>query len=151
MVTVSSTWVTQWLKPFTISLSRQRHMEQSRDWQRTEALDTVVSRLVVASKSVTKKPPINPKITFTNNMGKQLPGGTEFQFDISSICTRQRERSIWWWFDCDCFGSYFGADNIGGLDGTMHRVAFTLPAWKELRWWCIWFYWRCNTCHLRPP
>ncbi|MCZ8486780.1 chitinase C-terminal domain-containing protein [Vibrio lentus] len=23
------------------------------------------------------------------------------------------------------------ADNIGGLDGTMHRVAFTLPTWEE--------------------
>jgi len=26
--------------------------------------------------------PINPKITFTNNTGVDLPGGTEFQFDI---------------------------------------------------------------------
>ncbi len=24
------------------------------------------------------------------------------------------------------------ANNIGGLDGTMHRVAFSLPAWKSL-------------------
>ena len=24
------------------------------------------------------------------------------------------------------------ADNIGGLDGTMHRVAFTLPAWEGI-------------------
>ena len=24
------------------------------------------------------------------------------------------------------------ADNIGGLDGVVHRAAFTLPSWKNL-------------------
>ncbi|MCZ8489746.1 chitinase C-terminal domain-containing protein [Vibrio lentus] len=31
--------------------------------------------------------PINPKITFTNNTGQALPGGTEFQFGYPSVST----------------------------------------------------------------
>ncbi len=75
--------------------------------------------------------PINPKITFTNQTGVALPGGTEFQFDVPvSAPDNVKDQSG---ANLSVVSSgHTRADNIGGLDGVMHRVSFTLPAWQSL-------------------
>ncbi|WP_194089499.1 chitinase C-terminal domain-containing protein [Vibrio hibernica] len=75
--------------------------------------------------------PINPKITFTNNTGQDIPGGTEFQFDIPTSAPDNAKDQSGGGLAVISSG-HTRADNIGGLDGVMHRVAFTLPAWKSL-------------------
>ncbi|MCF7353016.1 glycosyl hydrolase family 18 protein [Vibrio sp. CK2-1] len=75
--------------------------------------------------------PINPKITFTNNTGQDLPGGTEFQFDIPTSAPDNAKDQSGGGLAVISSG-HTRADNIGGLDGDMHRVAFTLPTWEGL-------------------
>ncbi|WP_217535376.1 chitinase C-terminal domain-containing protein [Vibrio cholerae] len=75
--------------------------------------------------------PINPKITFTNNTGVDIPGGTEFQFDIPVSAPDNAKDQSGGGLKVIASG-HTRANNIGGLDGTMHRVAFSLPAWKSL-------------------
>ncbi|NVD07871.1 chitinase [Vibrio sp. JPW-9-11-11] len=75
--------------------------------------------------------PINPKITFTNNTGQAIPGGTEFQFDIPVSAPDNAKDQSGGGLTVIASG-HTRANNIGGLDGTMHRVAFSLPAWKSL-------------------
>jgi len=95
----------------------------------TEALDITVS--VGGFKVGDQNYPINPKITFTNNTGQALPGGTEFQFDIPVSAPDNAKDQSGGGLTVIASG-HTRADNIGGLDGTMHRVAFTLPTWEEL-------------------
>ncbi|WP_413110410.1 chitinase C-terminal domain-containing protein [Thaumasiovibrio sp. DFM-14] len=74
--------------------------------------------------------PINPKITFTNNTGVDLPGGTEFQFDIpTSAPDNAKDQSGG---GLKVIASGHSGNNIGGLKGEQHRVAFTLPSWGPL-------------------
>ncbi|KGK11960.1 chitinase [Vibrio navarrensis] len=75
--------------------------------------------------------PINPKVTFTNNTGTAIPGGTEFQFDIPVSAPDNAKDQSGGGLKVIASG-HTRANNIGGLDGVMHRVAFSLPAWKEL-------------------
>ena len=75
--------------------------------------------------------PVNPKVTFTNNTGQDLPGGTEFQFDIPTSAPDNAKDQSGGGLAVISSG-HTRADNVGGLDGVMHRVAFTLPAWKVL-------------------
>lgn len=75
--------------------------------------------------------PINPKVTFTNNTGVDIPGGTAFQFDIPVSAPDNAKDQSGGGLSVIASG-HTRADNIGGLDGTMHRVAFSLPAWKTL-------------------
>ncbi|MDE1229955.1 chitinase C-terminal domain-containing protein [Vibrio aestuarianus] len=75
--------------------------------------------------------PINPKITFTNNTGQEIPGGTEFQFDIPVSAPDNAKDQSGGGLKVIASG-HTRANNIGGLDGTMHRVAFSLPNWKSL-------------------
>lgn len=75
--------------------------------------------------------PINPKITFTNNTGQAIPGGTEFQFDIPVSAPDNAKDQSGGGLAVISSG-HSRANNIGGLDGTMHRVAFSLPTWKAL-------------------
>ncbi len=75
--------------------------------------------------------PINPTITFTNNTGTDLPGGTEFQFDIPTSAPDNAKDQSGGGLKVIASG-HTRADNIGGLDGNMHRVAFSLPKWKAL-------------------
>ncbi|MDW3111628.1 chitinase C-terminal domain-containing protein [Vibrio sp. 1727] len=95
----------------------------------TEAVDITVS--VGGFKVGDQNYPINPKITFTNNTGQAIPGGTEFQFDIPvSAPDNAKDQSGG---DLKVIASgHTRANNIGGLDGVMHRVSFSLPAWKDL-------------------
>ncbi|KPL97263.1 glycosyl hydrolase family 18 protein [Vibrio splendidus] len=95
----------------------------------TEALDITVS--VGGFKVGDQNYPINPKITFTNKTGQALPGGTEFQFDIPVSAPDNAKDQSGGGLTVIASG-HTRADNIGGLDGTMHRVAFTLPTWEEL-------------------
>ncbi|WP_394252186.1 chitinase C-terminal domain-containing protein [Vibrio profundi] len=94
-----------------------------------ETLDIAVS--VGGFKVGDQNYPINPKVTFTNNTGQALPGGTEFQFDIPVSAPDNAKDQSGGGLSVIASG-HTRADNIGGLDGTMHRVAFTLPAWKDL-------------------
>lgn len=95
----------------------------------TESVDIAVS--VGGFKVGDQNYPINPKVTFTNNTGHALPGGTEFQFDIPVSAPDNAKDQSGGGLTVIASG-HSRSDNIGGLDGTMHRVAFTLPAWKEL-------------------
>lgn len=75
--------------------------------------------------------PINPKITFTNNTGVDIPGGTEFQFDIPVSAPDNAKDQSGGGLKVIASG-HSRSNNIGGLDGTMHRVSFSLPGWKSL-------------------
>ncbi|EKO3944033.1 chitinase C-terminal domain-containing protein [Vibrio fluvialis] len=95
----------------------------------TETVDITVS--IAGFKVGDQNYPINPKITFTNNSGVEIPGGTEFQFDIPVSSPDNAKDQSGAGLSVIASG-HTRADNIGGLDGTMHRVAFSLPAWKTL-------------------
>lgn len=95
----------------------------------TEALDIAVD--VSGFKVGDQNYPINPKITFTNNTGQDIPGGTEFQFDIPTSAPDNAKDQSGGGLKVIASG-HTRANNIGGLDGVMHRVAFTLPGWKNL-------------------
>ncbi|PFG58269.1 chitinase (glycosyl hydrolase family 18) [Vibrio sp. ES.051] len=95
----------------------------------TEAVDITVS--VGGFKVGDQNYPINPKITFTNNTGQSIPGGTEFQFDIPVSAPDNAKDQSGGGLTVIASG-HTRADNIGGLDGVMHRVSFSLPAWKDL-------------------
>ncbi|MBE8572519.1 MULTISPECIES: chitinase C-terminal domain-containing protein [unclassified Vibrio] len=95
----------------------------------TEAVDITVS--VGGFKVGDQNYPINPKITFTNNTGQAIPGGTEFQFDIPASAPDNAKDQSGGGLKVIASG-HTRANNIGGLDGVMHRVSFSLPAWKDL-------------------
>ncbi|MGR5147158.1 chitinase C-terminal domain-containing protein [Photobacterium alginatilyticum] len=95
----------------------------------TEALDITVA--VGGFKVGDQNYPINPKLTFTNNTGQEIPGGTEFQFDIPVSAPDNAKDQSGGGLKVIASG-HSRANNIGGLDGVMHRVAFSLPAWKSL-------------------
>ncbi|MDW3135294.1 chitinase C-terminal domain-containing protein [Vibrio sp. 1288] len=95
----------------------------------TEAVDITVS--VGGFKVGDQNYPINPKITFTNNTGQAIPGGTEFQFDIPVSAPDNAKDQSSGGLKVIASG-HTRANNIGGLDGVMHRVSFSLPAWKDL-------------------
>ncbi|CAH1558010.1 Chitodextrinase [Vibrio jasicida] len=95
----------------------------------TEAVDIAVS--VGGFKVGDQNYPINPKITFTNNTGQAIPGGTEFQFDIPVSAPDNAKDQSGGGLSVIASG-HTRANNIGGLDGVMHRVSFSLPAWKDL-------------------
>ncbi|NLS13301.1 chitinase [Vibrio sp. SM6] len=75
--------------------------------------------------------PINPKVIFTNNTGVEIPGGTEFEFDIPVSAPDNAKDQSGGGLSVIASG-HTRADNIGGLDGPMHRVGFSLPGWKSL-------------------
>ncbi|MGO2324007.1 chitinase C-terminal domain-containing protein [Vibrio casei] len=75
--------------------------------------------------------PVNPKVTFTNNTGQDIPGGTEFQFDVPTSAPDNLKDQSGGGLAVISSG-HTRADNIGGLDGVVHRAAFTLPSWKNL-------------------
>ncbi|EJS0321645.1 chitinase C-terminal domain-containing protein [Vibrio alginolyticus] len=95
----------------------------------TEAVDITVS--VGGFKVGDQNYPINPKITFTNNTGQAIPGGTEFQFDIPVSAPDNAKDQSGGGLKVIASG-HTRANNIGGLDGVMHRVSFSLPAWIDL-------------------
>lgn len=95
----------------------------------TEAVDITVS--VGGFKVGDQNYPINPKITFTNNTGQAIPGGTEFQFDIPVSAPDNAKDQSGGGLKVIASG-HTRSNNIGGLDGVMHRVSFSLPAWKDL-------------------
>ncbi|WP_313897283.1 chitinase C-terminal domain-containing protein [Vibrio qingdaonensis] len=95
----------------------------------TEAVDISVS--IGGFKVGDQNYPINPKVTFTNNTGSDIPGGTEFQFDIPVSAPDNAKDQSGGGLQVIASG-HTRANNIGGLDGPMHRVAFTLPSWKNL-------------------
>lgn len=95
-------------------------------------LETVDIRVAIDGFKVgDQNYPINPTLTFTNQTGVDLPGGTEFQFDIPVSAPDNAKDQSGGGLSVIASG-HTRADNIGGLDGTMHRVAFSLPAWKAL-------------------
>lgn len=96
----------------------------------TQALDIKVS--ISGFKVGDQNYPINPKLTFTNNTGHELPGGTEFQFDIPTSAPDNAKDQSGGGLKVIASG-HTAANNIGGLQSEMHRVAFTLPSWKPLK------------------
>jgi chitinase len=94
-----------------------------------EAVDISVS--IGGFKVGDQNYPINPKVTFTNNSSQAIPGGTEFQFDIPVSAPDNAKDQSGGGLTVIASG-HTKANNIGGLEGTMHRVAFSLPSWKDL-------------------
>ncbi|MGL4734461.1 MAG: chitinase C-terminal domain-containing protein [Enterovibrio sp.] len=75
--------------------------------------------------------PINPKITFTNNTGVEIPGGTNIQFDVPT----STPDTILDWSGAGVKvieSGHTRAGNQGGLDKVMHRVGFDLPSWSNI-------------------
>ncbi len=104
------------------------NVNQSNITMPTEALDITVS--IDGFKVGDQNYPINPKITFTNNTGVDLPGGTEFQFDIpTSAPDNAKDQSGG---GLSVIASGHSGNNIGGLRGELHRASFSLPAWQTL-------------------
>ncbi len=76
--------------------------------------------------------PINPKITLTNQTGNTLAGGVAFEFDVPTSTSDQFK---------DLSGGKLKViesggnkpDNIGGIEGTFHRIRLTLPEYFELK------------------
>nr|WP_086938938.1 glycosyl hydrolase family 18 protein [Thaumasiovibrio occultus] len=102
---------------------------QSNTVMPTEAVDITVS--IDGFKVGDQNYPINPKITFTNNTGVDLPGGTVFEFDIpTSAPDNAKDQSGG---GLKVVSSGHTGDNIGGLKGELHRVAFSLPTWGGLK------------------
>ncbi|MBD8513818.1 chitinase C-terminal domain-containing protein [Photobacterium sp. CAU 1568] len=95
----------------------------------TEAVNIDVS--VTGFKVGDQNYPLNPTMTLTNKTGQTLPGGTEFQFDIPTSTPDNMSDQSGANLQVISSGHTRG-DNIGGLDGNFHRVAFTLPSWKQL-------------------
>lgn len=95
----------------------------------SEALDIAVT--IRGFKAGDQNYPINPKITFINNTGQAIPGGTEFQFDIPTSAPDNAKDQSGGGLKVITSGHTLD-DNIGGLQGVMHRMAFTLPGWKNL-------------------
>ncbi len=94
-----------------------------------EAVNITVS--VGGYKEGDQNYPINPKVTFTNNTGVDLPGGTEFQFDLPT--STPDNAMDWSGANLKVVESAHSRNNnIGGLDGAMHRVAFSLPGWSGI-------------------
>ncbi|WP_371929383.1 chitinase C-terminal domain-containing protein [Photobacterium sp. CCB-ST2H9] len=75
--------------------------------------------------------PLNPTMTVTNKTGVALPGGTEFQFDIPTSTPDNMSDQSGANLTVIASGHSRG-DNVGGLDGSFHRVSFSLPSWKQL-------------------
>ena len=75
--------------------------------------------------------PINPKLIFTNNIGQAIPGGTEFQFDMPVSTPDNTKDQSGAGLKVISSG-HTRPNNIGGLEGEMHRLSFTLPRWKTL-------------------
>ncbi|GAB6261720.1 chitinase C-terminal domain-containing protein [Photobacterium sp. R1] len=75
--------------------------------------------------------PLNPTMTVTNKTGVALPGGTEFQFNIPTSTPDNMSDQSGANLTVIASGHSRG-DNVGGLDGSFHRVSFSLPSWKQL-------------------
>ncbi|MFD2177528.1 chitinase C-terminal domain-containing protein [Veronia pacifica] len=75
--------------------------------------------------------PINPTLTFTNNTGVDIPGGTEFQFDIPTSSPDNAKDQSGGGLKVIA-SAHSKKNNVGGLDGSLHRVSFSLPGWKSL-------------------
>ncbi|NOH72755.1 chitinase [Vibrio pectenicida] len=95
----------------------------------TQALDIAVK--VSGFKVGDQNYPINPKVTFINNSDQELPGGTEFQFDVP-VSTPDNVKDQSGAGLSVISSGHTRPNNIGGLDGPMHRASFTLPSWKNL-------------------
>ncbi len=95
----------------------------------TETVDITVS--VGGFKVGDKNYPINPKITFTNNTGAALPGGTAFEFDIPTSAPDNAKDQSGGGLQVISSG-HTASNNVGGLQGELHRVGFSLPKWKSL-------------------
>ena len=76
--------------------------------------------------------PMNPKVTFTNHTGIDLPGGTAFQFDIPTSAPDNAKDQSGGGLSVIASG-HSKPNNIGGLEGAMHRAGFSLPSWQTLK------------------
>ena len=74
--------------------------------------------------------PISPQLIINNMSSYTLPGGTEFRFDMpTSTPANIRDQSG---MGLHVVTAGHTGNNIGGLRGDMHRVAFTIPNWSKL-------------------
>ncbi|MGW4199455.1 chitinase C-terminal domain-containing protein [Streptomyces sp. NPDC004726] len=74
--------------------------------------------------------PLTPKVKITNNTATALPGGTEFQFDLSTSAPSNARDSSG--FNSTLVSSDHTGSNVGGLKGDFHRYSLKVPAWQSL-------------------
>ncbi|AEG11157.1 Chitinase [Shewanella baltica OS183] len=76
--------------------------------------------------------PITPTLTITNNSQVTIPGGAEFEFDISTSTSAEIADQSGMGLTVVTDGSNVAGNNVGGLENDFHHVRFILPTWKSL-------------------
>ncbi|MBN9141764.1 MAG: chitinase C-terminal domain-containing protein [Micrococcales bacterium] len=85
--------------------------------------------------------PINPRVTFVNNSGVDIPAGATITFDTATSDTGALKEQNGW--GIVKLASGHSGDNVGGLDGDFHSYRLTVPsggipaggsAWTKLSW-----------------
>jgi chitinase len=76
--------------------------------------------------------PIVPDIVFTNNTEVDIPGGTEFFFDISTSAPANMAVQDGGKMTLITDGSNATQGNFGGLENNFHRIKVTMPAFDSM-------------------
>lgn len=76
--------------------------------------------------------PITPTLTITNNSQVTIPGGAEFEFDISTSTSAEVTDQSGMGLTVVVDGSNAAGNNVGGLENDFHHVRFTLPSWQSI-------------------
>ncbi|UTA49561.1 glycosyl hydrolase family 18 protein [Simiduia sp. 21SJ11W-1] len=77
--------------------------------------------------------PITPDLIITNNSGKDLPGGTEFYFDIATSTPDNVADQSAAGLAVVTNGSNAAGNNIGGLENNFHRVKIATPSYLTVK------------------
>jgi len=93
-----------------------------------QAIDITID--VLGFKLGDQNYPINPMLHITNHSSATLPGGSTFEFDISTSTPAN-------FADYSGFGTHAisvgsSGPNIGGLKGDFSRASVALPSWMTL-------------------
>ncbi len=77
--------------------------------------------------------PITPDLIITNNSGVDLPGGTEFYFDVATSAPDNVADQSAAGLTVVVNGSNAAGNNIGGLENNFHRVKVATPNYLTVK------------------
>ncbi|MDN3637359.1 glycosyl hydrolase family 18 protein [Simiduia curdlanivorans] len=77
--------------------------------------------------------PITPDLIITNNSGVDLPGSTEFYFDVATSAPDNIADQSAAGLTVVSNGSNASGNNIGGLDNNFHRVKIATPSYLTVK------------------